>query len=165
MALTLKDPDGTGSRLEQASVAPMDGTATAALPLGEASAACQVEARVDGIGPSNPSDPIEVRGSSHTDPVGPCSQMLDSLGPCAQPNARLISVDEPCVLEPASPPPDPALVNVAVNCALVSQGTTDADGSWSLDGDTLTLTGALCDRVPFEGVELSDLVYGCPTVE
>jgi hypothetical protein len=65
-------------------------------------------------------------------------------------------------------PPDPAKVNVAVDCAVVSQ--TDGSGTqqWSIDTTSLpaklVLQGALCDRAQGSGLGRVDVLLGCPSV-
>jgi hypothetical protein len=66
-----------------------------------------------------------------------------------------------CTLTLASVPPDPARVNVFFDGKAISQ--SGADG-WSLDGTTVTLLGASCQKVLNGAVLDVRVVAGCPTV-
>ncbi len=56
--------------------------------------------------------------------------------------------------------PDPASVNVYLDDKLLPQ----EPGNWRLEGKTVTLTGAACDRVMAGDVLAVRVVAGCPTV-
>lgn len=68
-----------------------------------------------------------------------------------------------CTLTLNATPPDPALVNVFLDEQPVPQ-QTDFGPNWTLDGTTVTLLGAACQRI-LEGAVLDvRVVAGCPTV-
>jgi hypothetical protein len=71
-----------------------------------------------------------------------------------------------CELVVDPPPANPALFNLAVDCTAVTPSTSDGDGSWTLDtaSGTVTLTGAVCDRIMTEGASRIDYLLGCPTL-
>lgn len=66
-----------------------------------------------------------------------------------------------CVLQLASPPPDPTHVNVYLDDVVVPPDPADG---WILDGATVTLTGATCARVMSGDVLDLRVIAGCPTV-
>jgi hypothetical protein len=55
------------------------------------------------------------------------------------------------------------LVNVAIDCTVVPQGS-DATAGWVLTGTTITLRGTTCDYVQTTGVMRIDVIVGCGTV-
>ena len=73
-----------------------------------------------------------------------------------------------CILEhdiPLDPAPDDVnFVNVAVDCELKTKD--DPTAGWEIvDGNTLHLKGATCERVLTSGVKRVDLYYGCRPVQ
>jgi hypothetical protein len=64
-------------------------------------------------------------------------------------------------------PDDPARVNVAVDCQVVTKDMADGSG-WHLDQSTnpptLVLEGQICAQITGQGVQRIDTVFGCPTV-
>jgi hypothetical protein len=59
-------------------------------------------------------------------------------------------------------PKDPNKLNVYVGGSLVPGGGTDG---WLIDGQSVTLIGAACDRVQTDaGVPTLQVVEGCQTV-
>jgi hypothetical protein len=70
-----------------------------------------------------------------------------------------------CTLELDTVPPDPGLVNVFFDERVVPQMGADgsADG-WTLDGTTVTILGASCQKILSGGVLDVRVVAGCPTV-
>jgi hypothetical protein len=77
-----------------------------------------------------------------------------------------IDLVKSCVITYTKPPDDPELVNVLVDCAIIPREPTDGgDGSyWTLDmtTSTITLGGAICDKILAQGVNRVDYVFGCP---
>jgi hypothetical protein len=67
-----------------------------------------------------------------------------------------------CVIELNEPPRDPNLVNVYLDEVVLP--FNPADG-WSIDGKTVTLTGAACQRVLSGDVLGVRVIAGCPRVE
>jgi hypothetical protein len=70
-----------------------------------------------------------------------------------------------CVIPFDTPPPDPVLVAVLVDCLVIPREPADGgDGSyWTLDLDahTITLGGPICDQIIQPGVTRVDYVFGC----
>jgi len=66
-----------------------------------------------------------------------------------------------CTLKLGSAPQDPSKVNVFFDGAVVPQNGPDG---WKLDGDTVTLLGASCDKVMAGQVLDVNVSGGCPTV-
>ncbi len=66
-----------------------------------------------------------------------------------------------CTLELKEAPADPARVNVFFDGTVVPQAGPDG---WNLQGSTITLTGAACDRVLAGDVLGVNVSGGCPTV-
>jgi hypothetical protein len=102
-------------------------------------------------------------------PDVPCPSVAEQLGSCAQFQTSLVEIPDvaadPCYWRIDPAPADPTLVNIAIECVLLTQGTQDADGSWSLEDGAVTLTGEICNILTYEGVERVDYIYGCPTVQ
>ncbi len=67
-----------------------------------------------------------------------------------------------CTLSLDQPPPDPDQVNVYLDGVAVPQDPTDG---WSLDGATVTLLGATCQKVMAGDVLSLRVVAGCPTLK
>jgi hypothetical protein len=66
-----------------------------------------------------------------------------------------------CELELTEPPHDPGLVNVYFDDVALPP---DPENGWTLDGSTVTLTGAACARVLAGDVLDVRIIAGCPTV-
>jgi len=66
-----------------------------------------------------------------------------------------------CTVPLGSPLPDASEVNVVLDGATVPR---DPSNGWRLDGSTLTLLGATCNRVLAEGSGGLHVTAGCPTV-
>jgi hypothetical protein len=70
-----------------------------------------------------------------------------------------------CVIQYATPPDDPDLVDVLVDCNLVPRDPVDGgDGSlWTLDqaARTITLQGGICDQIVNGGAQRIDYIFGC----
>ncbi|MBN1611678.1 MAG: hypothetical protein JW940_33905 [Polyangiaceae bacterium] len=160
VTLTLEDPDGTGSSLEQASVRLEDGTATAALLLGESSGTCRVEASVEGIAPSNRSDPITVRGTtaSGTGGAGGAPTTGGSAGTSGE-QARggvLLVIDKSDSMASAasgSPPANWDIVVQAVSSVVDSAGPMTRFGLELFPGSAVTprCNEAACCAMPAPG--------------
>jgi hypothetical protein len=71
------------------------------------------------------------------------------------------SITGSCTLTLDSAPPDPSLVNVFLDDQPVPQMGPDG---WTLDGITVTLLGASCQKVTDGDVLDVRVVAGCPTV-
>jgi hypothetical protein len=60
------------------------------------------------------------------------------------------------------------MVNVAVDCVVVTKSIDDDGSGWSFDDDTaptrIIIEGELCDEIRTTGVERVDVVYGCATI-
>jgi hypothetical protein len=73
-----------------------------------------------------------------------------------------------CVISLDRLPDDPDLVTVLVDCVIVPKDPVDGgDGSyWVLDpaSKTITLGGAICNRIMTEGATRMDYVFGCVTL-
>jgi hypothetical protein len=72
-----------------------------------------------------------------------------------------------CITTLDEPPDDPNLVTVLVDCIVIPRAppVDGGDGSYwviDLDQKTLTLGGAICDRIKIEGVMRMDYVVTCP---
>ncbi len=66
-----------------------------------------------------------------------------------------------CTLDLSSVPPDSNLVNVFLDESVLPQNGPDG---WTLDGSTVTISGASCQEI-LEGAVLDvRVVAGCPTV-
>jgi Mg-chelatase subunit ChlD len=65
-------------------------------------------------------------------------------------------------------PPEPAKVNVAIDCAVVSQVDGSGNRQWSIDTTStpaeLILQGALCERAKQSGLGRVDVLLGCPVI-
>jgi len=65
-------------------------------------------------------------------------------------------------------PSPPSMVNVAVDCVVVTKSIDDDGSGWSFDDDTaptrIIIEGELCDEIRTTGVERVDVVYGCATI-
>ena len=65
-------------------------------------------------------------------------------------------------------PPDPAKVNVAIDCAVVGQTDGSGNQQWHIDTTSLparlVLDGALCQRAQQSGLGRGDVLLGCPSV-
>jgi len=61
---------------------------------------------------------------------------------------------------------DSSLVNVAINCDVVTKD--DPDGGWEFDDPedptSITVTGARCDLIEQQGAQRIDIFLGCPTI-
>jgi hypothetical protein len=66
-----------------------------------------------------------------------------------------------CTLELDAVPPDPQLVNVFLDEHVLPQ---DGPDGWTIDGTTVTITGASCQTILQGGVLDVRVVAGCPTV-
>jgi hypothetical protein len=66
-----------------------------------------------------------------------------------------------CTLSLGNAPPDPGLLNVFFDENAISQSGPDG---WTLDGSTVTITGASCQKILNGDVLDVRVVAGCPTV-
>lgn len=76
-----------------------------------------------------------------------------------------------CNIQLSADPPDPAQLNVAIDCEVVPSSIgTDAGttGGWNFDSTTspgtIVLEGSTCDYIQNNGAKRIDVVFGCPTV-
>jgi hypothetical protein len=113
-------------------------------------------------------DQFAVAGG-HTNPMGPpyyyavpSSAGVQGLADTLQTIIRDLVTHCGLVVDP--PPVNPALFNLAVDCQAVTASANDADGGWTLDLWTVTLTGAVCDRIMNGTVTRVDYLLGCPTL-
>lgn len=66
-----------------------------------------------------------------------------------------------CVFDLQEPPADPKLVNVYMDDVVLPQEPTNG---WTIQGKSVTLVGASCDRVKNGDVLSVRIIAGCPTV-
>jgi len=106
--------------------------------------------------------PTDAGTSDSGAPLG-CPDWKAILGSCAGAGEPLVpDATNPCVARlDTLAVPYPGAVNVAVDCKLITQGQSDGDGSWSIDGVTVTLTGTVCDRIKSSGATRIDYIGGC----
>jgi hypothetical protein len=67
-----------------------------------------------------------------------------------------------CVFDLRTAPADPALVNVYMDDVVVPYEPTNG---WTIDGNTVTLVGAACDRVKSGDALDVRIIAGCPRIE
>lgn len=64
-------------------------------------------------------------------------------------------------------PPDPSLVNVAIDCSVISPSVDGGTAGWTIDYASnpphLTLLGTTCDSFAQQGSHSLDVIIGCPT--
>ena len=90
-----------------------------------------------------------------------CSELIQILGLRADDERELATILEQV-------PPDPAKVNVAIDCAVVSPTDGSGNQQWRIDTTSipaqLVLEGALCARAQQSGLGRVDVLLGCPSV-
>ncbi|HTQ03876.1 MAG TPA: vWA domain-containing protein [Polyangiaceae bacterium] len=72
-----------------------------------------------------------------------------------------------CTIDLTEPPTKLDLVNVAIDCNVVPQDSSDGSG-WDFDmtpnPTAVVLRGPVCDQLQANGAMRVDVLYGCPTV-